>query len=87
VEGQAVSYGIRPEHLTLASGGNGVPGEIIVVEPTGAETELLIRVGEEQVTLRTHGRPRVNPDEKVHLAVDPANVHLFDRSSGRRLTA
>jgi hypothetical protein len=29
----------------------------------------------------------VNPDEKVHLAVDPANVHLFDRSSGRRLTA
>src|SRR6187455_50521 len=86
VEGQAVSYGIRPEHLTLASGGNGVPGEIIVVEPTGAETELLIRVGEEQVTLRTHGRPRVNPDEKVHLAVDPANVHLFDRNSGRRLT-
>src|SRR5438046_2311540 len=25
VDGQAVAYGIRPEHLTLASGGNGVP--------------------------------------------------------------
>ena len=87
VDGQAVSYGIRPEHLTLASGGNGVPGQIIVVEPTGAETELLISVGGSQVILRTHGRPRVNPDEKVHLAVDPANVHLFDRNSGRRLTA
>ena len=83
-DGQAVTYGIRPEHLTLA-GGSGVPGEIIVVEPTGAETELLIRVGEEQVILRTHGRPRVNPDEKVNLAVDPANVHLFDRGTGQRL--
>jgi multiple sugar transport system ATP-binding protein len=87
VDGQAVSYGIRPEHLTLASGGNGVPGEIIVVEPTGAETELLINVGGSQVILRTHGRPRVNPDEKIHLAVDPANVHLFDRTSGQRLAA
>ena len=35
--------------------------------------------------LRTHGRPRVNPDEKVHLAVDPANVHLFDQATGQRL--
>ena len=85
-DGQAVTYGIRPEHLTLAGSG-GVPGEIIVVEPTGAETELLIKVGEEQVTLRTHGRPHVNPDEKVQLAVDPANVHLFDRGTGQRLTA
>jgi multiple sugar transport system ATP-binding protein len=85
-DGQAVTYGIRPEHLTLA-GGSGVPGEIIVVEPTGAETELLIKVGEEQVILRTHGRPRVNPDQKVNLAVDPANVHLFDRGTGQRLTA
>ena len=84
-DGQAVTYGIRPEHLTLA-GGSGVPGEVIVVEPTGAETELLIQVGEEQVILRTHGRPRVNPDEKVLLAVDPANVHLFDRGTGQRLT-
>ena len=86
-DGQAVSYGIRPEHLTLAAAGNGVPGEIIVVEPTGAETELLINVGGSQVILRTHGRPHVNPDEKVHLAVDPANVHMFDRPSGQRLAA
>ena len=41
----------------------------------------------EQVTLRTHGRPRVYPDQKVHLAVDPANVHLFDQGTGQRLTA
>jgi len=86
-EGQAVSYGIRPEHLTLADDGDGVPGEVVVVEPTGAETELLIQVGAAQIVLRTHGRPTVQPDQKIGLAVDPASVHLFDRATGQRLTA
>ena len=86
-EGQAVAYGIRPEHLTLAADGSGVPGKIIVVEPTGAETELLIQVGNVQVTLRTHGRPAVSPDQKVGLVVDPAHVHVFDKATGQRLAA
>ena len=84
-DGQAVTYGIRPEHLTLTTGGSGVPGEIIVVEPTGAETELLIQVGDAQITLRTHGRPAVDHDQKVGLVVDPANVHVFDQATGARL--
>ncbi len=86
-DGQAVAYGIRPEHLMLADDGSGVPGEIIVVEPTGAETELLIQVGAAQIVLRMHGRPAVRPEQKIGLAVDPANVHLFDRATGQRLTA
>jgi multiple sugar transport system ATP-binding protein len=86
-EGQAVTYGVRPEHLTLAPDGHGVPGEIIVVEPTGAETELVIQVGDAQVTLRTHGRPAVHHDQKVGLVVDPANVHVFERSTGARLAS
>jgi multiple sugar transport system ATP-binding protein len=85
-DGQAVAYGIRPEHLSLAADG-GVAGEVIVVEPTGAETELLIQVGDVQTLLRTHGRPSVNPAEKVRLAIDPANIHLFDKATGQRLTA
>src|SRR5438093_6308449 len=64
-DGQPVVYGVRPEHLTLGSGGGAVPGEIIVVEPMGAETELLIQAGEAQIVLMTHGRPAVNPGEKI----------------------
>jgi multiple sugar transport system ATP-binding protein len=86
-DGQAVSYGIRPEHLTLASGGSGVPGEIIVVEPTGAETELLIQTGQAQVILVTHGRPDVNPGDRVGISVAPGKVHVFDQGSGARLSA
>jgi multiple sugar transport system ATP-binding protein len=87
-DGQRVAYGIRPEHLELgaANASNTVPGEIIVVEPTGAETELLVKVGEAQIVLVTHGRPVVNPGDRVALAVDPAMVHVFDQATGERLT-
>src|SRR5262249_13587119 len=46
-EGQSVAYGIRPEHLSLtdAKAPAAVPAEITVVEPTGAETELLLQAG------------------------------------------
>ena len=88
-EGQQVAYGIRPEHLTLAGAGaaGAVAGEIIVVEPTGAETELLVKAGEAQIVLVTHGRPVVNPGDRIGLAVDLAMVHVFDKATGQRIVA
>ena len=87
--GQAVAYGIRPGDLRLAGAGTdgAVPAEIVVVEPTGAETELLLQAGEAQVTLVTHGRPDVNPGDRIGLAIDPAKVHVFDQATGARLAA
>src|SRR5580765_4682036 len=75
-EGQSVAYGIRPGDLQLASvdAQSAVPGEIVVVEPTGAETELLIQAGDSQLILVTHGRPSVNPGDRVGLAVTPGKV-------------
>jgi multiple sugar transport system ATP-binding protein len=78
---------VRPEHLVLDAGGSGVHGEIIVVEPMGAETELLIQAGEAQIVLMTSGRPNVKPGERVGLTLDPATAHLFDQKSGQRLAA
>jgi multiple sugar transport system ATP-binding protein len=81
--GQAVSYGIRPTDLTLAA--HGIPAKVIVVEPTGAETELLLKIGEQPIIVVMHGRTAAKPDDTVHLAVDAAKAHVFDRASGRRL--
>ena len=88
VDGQAVAYGIRPEHLSLSSSGaaGAVAAEVTVVEPTGAETELLLQAGEAPIVLVSHGRPDVNPGDKIGLSVDPAMVHVFDQKSGARLT-
>ena len=86
-EGQAVAYGVRPEHLGLTSASGGVPAEIIVVEPTGAETELLVQAGAAQLTLVKHGRPQVNPGDRIGLSIEPGAVHLFDQKSGQRIAA
>ncbi len=82
-EGQAVHYGIRPGDLELADAG--VPGRVVVVEPTGAETELLVAVGDAQLTVVLHGRTAAQPDDIVHLRVDPAKAHVFDSGTSQRL--
>jgi multiple sugar transport system ATP-binding protein len=78
-----VHYGVRPSDLTLAD--QGIPAKVVVVEPTGAETELLLQVGDQQLVLVMHGRTTANPDDTVYVAVDPAKAHLFDAASGARL--
>jgi multiple sugar transport system ATP-binding protein len=76
---------IENDPMTGASGGQTIAAKVIVVEPTGAETELLLQVGEHQLVLVMHGRTTARPDDTVHLSVDTAKTHLFDASSGVRL--
>jgi multiple sugar transport system ATP-binding protein len=82
-EGQRVKYGIRPEHLQ--SGGAGIAAEVVVVEPMGAETELLVKLQEQTFTVITRGRSRAGPGDRVLLAPQAEHAHLFDAASGRRL--
>jgi multiple sugar transport system ATP-binding protein len=86
-DGQAVAYGVRPGDLGVAAGTRSVPVEVIVVEPTGAETELLVRAGTAEIVVVVHGRTQAEPGETIPLAVDTAAVHLFDPTSGVTLTA
>jgi multiple sugar transport system ATP-binding protein len=84
-DGQTVHYGIRPTDMQLSSTGQGIAATVVVVEPTGAETELLLQVGSSQIIVVMHGRTNVQPDETVHLVVDTAKAHAFDLGNGARL--
>jgi len=81
--GQTVHYGIRPGDLQLAE--TGIAAEVVVVEPTGAETELLLKIDQQQLTLVLHGRTAASPGDVVHLAIDAAKAHVFDGQGGQRL--
>jgi multiple sugar transport system ATP-binding protein len=87
IEGLDVSYGVRPEHLTVVQSGSAgsVAGEVVVVEPTGAETELLVRSGTSDITVVSYGRASISPGDQVALRVAPGSVHLFDQKSGSRI--
>jgi len=83
--GQAVHYGIRPGDIHLAPAGSGIAAKVVVVEPTGAETELLLQVGDAQIVAVIHGRTAARPDDTVYLAIDADKAHVFDTASGTRL--
>jgi len=84
-DGQAVHYGIRPGDIHLAPAGSGIAAKVVVVEPTGAETELLLQVGDAQIVVVIHGRTAAKPDDTVYLAIDADKAHVFDTAAGTRL--
>ena len=84
-EGQAVHFGVRPTDITLAQAGQGIAAQVVVVEPTGAETELLVQVGEVNLVVTLHGRTEAQPGDTVYLHIDSAKTHLFDVASEQRL--
>ncbi len=78
-------YGVRPEHFTIAD--DGAEAEIVVVEPTGSETQVFAKLGGEQVVAVFRERHQFNPGDKVRLKPNPSLVHLFDETTGKRLNA
>jgi multiple sugar transport system ATP-binding protein len=84
-DGQSVLYGIRPEHFALAD--HGLPVEIVVVEPTGADTQLYCRFEGREVTVTLRERAECHAGDRIRLAPDLGRAHLFDAASGQRLAA
>jgi multiple sugar transport system ATP-binding protein len=80
----AVRLGVRPEHFRLAPAGEGLPMTVKVVEPTGSETMVFLSFGDEAVTAVFRERHAFEPGAQVHVAPDPAHLHLFDAASGQR---
>ena len=85
-DGQRVIYGVRPEHFTLVTNGEGIAAEVMVVEPTGAETLVVCRMAGAEIQVLFQKRLDVKPGEKIGLQPLRELVHLFDPSSGNRLT-
>jgi multiple sugar transport system ATP-binding protein len=82
-DGRPAVYGVRPEHFTLAD--DGVEAEILVVEPTGSETQLVAKLGGQEMVAVFRERHPFRPGDRVRLKPDVALVHLFDPASGERL--
>ena len=82
-DGRPVVYGVRPEHLDLAS--DGIEAEVAVVEPTGSETQIVARIGSQELIAVFRDRHQVAPGDKIHLRPRAEVAHLFDKDTGRRL--
>ncbi|MDX8478786.1 sn-glycerol-3-phosphate ABC transporter ATP-binding protein UgpC [Mesorhizobium sp. VK24D] len=82
-DGQAVVYGVRPEHLEIHP--EGVASTISVVEPTGSETLVFVRFGEGEMVALFRERHDFKPGDTLKLRPRLDHVHLFDAGTGKRL--
>ena len=81
--GKEVIYGIRPEHLRLDP--DGIPATLQVVEPTGSETQVIMRAGDVSVVGAFRERITTRPGEILPISPDTSLVHLFDKATGQRI--
>jgi hypothetical protein len=52
------------------------------VLPSGADTTIVARLGETEITLREPGISRIKMDDRIWLKFDPDTLNLYDKESG-----
>lgn len=82
-QGAAV-LGIRPEHVKLVDSGPW-SGEVTIVEPTGADTYVVVKTDVGNITVRIAPNMYYKPGDLVGLELSNAYLNWFDVSSGNRL--
>ena len=78
------TLGVRPEHIELLADASW-RGEVMVVEPTGADTYVVVKTAAGDVTVRTAPSAQWKSGDQVGLRVSPANTNWFNTTTGVRL--
>jgi multiple sugar transport system ATP-binding protein len=90
-QGRALTFGLRPEHIGVADGDprpsdHRVRGEVTLVEPLGAETLGLIRLGNgsdaPELTGRFPPEAKLAVGQSLPVVLSLAYFHLFDPQGG-----
>jgi multiple sugar transport system ATP-binding protein len=81
--GRDVFLGIRPECITDRAGGVRLEAEVEISEPTGAETLVLLRVGNERLRARVAPDTRLVLGQPAAFSVDMRTACLFDPQTER----
>jgi ABC-type sugar transport system ATPase subunit len=78
--GRPIVLGFRPQAMRLREGGP-IQGEVEIVEPTGGESFVRVRLsgsaGDHHVTARLEGPPSLKIGDRAAFEVDPNQLHLF----------
>jgi multiple sugar transport system ATP-binding protein len=87
--GQAVTVGIRPEHLRIGdSAGDGLPvvrAAVRLVENLGSELLVHLDLAGQRIVARLPAETAVRAGETRDVSVAAGRVHLFDPATERRI--
>ncbi len=78
-------YGVRPEHIHIDA--NGADATVQLVEPTGSETQVSVRMGDAPLICTFRERVTARPGEVIRIAPTPGLAHVFDADNGTRMNS
>jgi sn-glycerol 3-phosphate transport system ATP-binding protein len=84
---ETAELGVRPEHLKV-NGDGAIELVVEAVENLGVDTIVYGRTAaqkNEPIAIRIEGDRDFDVNSIIRASLDPASVHLFDSSTGRRL--
>ncbi len=82
--GTKLTIGIRPQHVTLAAGEDGLPATVRLSEALGSETVIHAEIGGQKMLAVIPGQHRLSVGEQVRLSLSQAPLHVFGDDGLRR---
>ena len=79
----------RPEDIgiTTVPVAGAVEFSAYSVLPSGADSTIVARLGELEITVRVSGISKIKMDEKIWLSFNPGSLNLYEKESGRLVVA
>ncbi len=85
----SVVVGIRPEDIAISS--QLIPGAVefsaYSVLPSGADSTIVARLGEVELTIKVMGISKIQMDDRIWLTFDPVTLNLYDKETGNLIIA
>ena len=79
-----VTLGQRPEHIHFSDDASW-RGQVTLVEPTGADTYVVVKTAVGLITVRTAPSTQISVGDNVGMTVSDHHNNWFDMQSGLRL--
>ena len=80
-----IVIGLRPEFLG-GEVGEAISGQIVMIEPTGAQSLVHFDYGGKTITAIADGEKDLSVGEVYRTAIERHRIHVFDAQSGERLS-
>jgi multiple sugar transport system ATP-binding protein len=82
-----VTLGFRAEDVRVSDTPAQLTAPVYSMELLGDATLISVRIGEALVSVRAHKDFRIAIGAPLHVAIPTDKIHLFDKTTGTRLTA
>jgi multiple sugar transport system ATP-binding protein len=84
-----VVVGVRPEDISITT--KPVPGAVefsaYSVLPSGAESTIIAKLGDLEITVKEIGISKIKMDEKIWLKFDPDCINLYIKETGNLVSS